>query len=516
MSTVNINLSSDTQLNMILGQQDETEVREVVFDFSGWYTTYGSGTISLSVQRHKDEWPYEVDLTVDGTNHTATWTITDTDTGYAGVGMVQITYTVGTAKKKSVVYRFTVYKSLGANGNVITPVQIQDFIDEVEDALEDIEADIADINQDLAELQNDAGVTADLKQALLQLASKVAYIDDDGQDYYDDLYDALYPNAQSITCVYTQTGTVYNTDSLDSLKDDLVVTAHYSDSTTKVLKNSDYTLSGTLTAGTSTVSVHYGDLTTTFTVTVTARTLLSISAVYTQSGYVYTDDSLDGLKTDLVVTATYSDSSSDVLQSSDYTLSGTLSSGTSAITVTYEDKTATFNVTVTDILYAFENGTYTFTTYGHTIKVEDGNTVTFTLAAINKDGHVNISELSNNTATGNSTDNYKNGGQTYFTIPAGSILSATAEVLAFGDYNSSTKGTVPFRLNASTPSAVLSVIPQDTLFSSLSVGQTFTNSYTAESDTEISCCSMYIGNHGSLPSYLKVKITAYLDGVRII
>lgn len=142
MSTVNINLSSDTQLNMILGQQDETEVREVVFDFSGWYTTYGSGTISLSVQRSKDQWPYEVELTVDNTNHTATWTITDTDTGYAGVGMVQITYTVGTAKKKSVVYRFTVYKSLGATGNVITPVQLQTWMDEVDQELTDIKQDL--------------------------------------------------------------------------------------------------------------------------------------------------------------------------------------------------------------------------------------------------------------------------------------------------------------------------------------------------------------------------------------
>lgn len=37
------------------------------------------------------------------------------------------------------------------------------------------------------------GLTAAIKQALLQLAQKVAYIDEHGQDYYDDLYDALYP-----------------------------------------------------------------------------------------------------------------------------------------------------------------------------------------------------------------------------------------------------------------------------------------------------------------------------------
>lgn len=123
-----------------------------------------------------------------------------------------------------------------------------------------------------------SGLTDDLKAALDQLAQKVAYIDEDGQDYYDDLYNALYPPAtlSYITCVYTQSGTVYDTDSLNSLKSDLVVTAHYSDGTTGVVTN--YTLSGTLVVGTSTITVTYGGKTTTFMVTVTeyidTRTLL--------------------------------------------------------------------------------------------------------------------------------------------------------------------------------------------------------------------------------------------------
>lgn len=274
MSTVNIDLSSDTQLNMILGQQDETEVREVVFDFSGWYTTYGSGTISLSVQRSKDQWPYEVELTVDNTNHTATWTITDTDTGYAGVGMVQITYTVGTAKKKSVVYRFTVYKSLGATGNVITPVQLQTWMDEVDQEL-------TDIKQDLAELEG-GGLSDEAKQALLACFQNVAWISDDGQDYYDALNSALYPPADlvSISAVYTESHTVLDTDDLDSLKTDLVVTAHMSDSTTRNVTT--YTLSGTLAEGTNTITVLYSGKTTTFTVSCPHTTRTYIASTGTQ------------------------------------------------------------------------------------------------------------------------------------------------------------------------------------------------------------------------------------------
>ena len=78
----------------------------------------------------------------------------------------------------------------------------------------------------------------------------------------------------------------------------------------------------------------------------TSINLVSISAVYTQSGTVYDTDSLDGLKSDLVVTASYDDGTSATV--SGYTLSGALEIGTSTITVTYEGKTATFSVIVSD------------------------------------------------------------------------------------------------------------------------------------------------------------------------
>lgn len=76
--------------------------------------------------------------------------------------------------------------------------------------------------------------------------------------------------AQSITATYTQSGTVYDTASLDSLKTDLVVTANYSGGTSETVPASNYTLSGTLAVGTSTITVTYAGLTDTFSVTVTA------------------------------------------------------------------------------------------------------------------------------------------------------------------------------------------------------------------------------------------------------
>lgn len=114
------------------------------------------------------------------------------------------------------------------------------------------------------------GLSDEAKQALLACFEKVAWIDDNGQDYYAALETALYPpvGLLSISCVYTQSGTVYDTFSLDSLRSDLVVTAHYDDSSTGTITT--YTLSGTLTVGTSTITVSYGGKTTTFTVVVTS------------------------------------------------------------------------------------------------------------------------------------------------------------------------------------------------------------------------------------------------------
>lgn len=303
----------------------------------------------------------------------------------------------------------------------------------------------------------------EVKAALLQIVEKVAYIDEHGQDYYDAMYDALYPptNLDSIGAIFDSSATIYNTDTLDDLKQYLTVTAYYTDGTSETVTT--YTLSGSMDAGTQTITVSYGGKTTTFTVTV-VEWLVSIAAVFAQgqdtgktidstrinayigtagawiassdsysmcvpvtvgkryalrftstdstnvgsifrfgfsdtntpngqtlsgwirttpqdcafteiiadkaylviqmgtsvaagsvsNGYltltelaeiVYSTDSLDSLRQYLTVTATYADDTTATV--SDYTLAGTLSSGTSSVTINYGGKTTTFNVTVT-------------------------------------------------------------------------------------------------------------------------------------------------------------------------
>lgn len=288
------------------------------------------------------------------------------------------------------------------------------------------------------------GLTEEIKQALLQLARKVAYIDADGANYYQDLYNALYsvePPASlvSIDAVYTQSGTVYDTDNLYSLEEDLVVTAHYSDGTSAVIPAQDYTLSGTLTVGISTITVSYGGMTDTFSVTVTESpappvTLVSIDAVYTQSGTVYDTDSLDSLKADLIVTATYSDSTTAVIPSANYTLSGTLTVGTSTITVTYGGLTDTFTVTVSAAaapVYQMENGTAAFSgsSYtGRSIAVTNHNHVLYTnenpsTSTSTPGTYALIDPVSSNTVTPNTSN--INLTAPLFTIPANTPVVVT-------------------------------------------------------------------------------------------
>lgn len=150
-------------------------------------------------------------------------------------------------------------------------------IEGVTDATLTISGRAADAAAVGAALARGSGLTEEAKQALLACFAQVAWIGDDGQDYYDALEAALYPptNLVSISAVYTQSGTVYDTDTLDSLKPDLVVTAHYNDSTTAVVTG--YTLSGTLAVGTSTITVRYSGKTTTFSVTVSQHWSYSMS-----------------------------------------------------------------------------------------------------------------------------------------------------------------------------------------------------------------------------------------------
>lgn len=233
------------------------------------------------------------------------------------------------------------------------------------------------LNNGVANLSMTGGITEELKAALLQIASKVAYIDGGGQTYYQELYAALYadtPATLSSITANLDTGevTIYTGNSLDDLKQYLTVTAYYSNGISVPVN--DYILSGTLSVGTNTITATYGGKTDTFSVTVTATpaTLSSISASFNPgAATIYESTSLDSLKQYLTVTATYSDSSTTTVVSTNYTLSGTLTVGTSTVTVTYSGKTTTFNVAVSNPPYAAETIYSNYTAAGQRFSTGD-------------------------------------------------------------------------------------------------------------------------------------------------
>ncbi len=127
----------------------------------------------------------------------------------------------------------------------------------------------------------------------------------------------------------------------------LVVKGTYTDNSTKVL--TDYKVTGynALKSGSQTITIAYGDYTTTFTVSVgVAKTLSAISVAQapTKTEYYIGDVfSTVGLQ----LTLTYSDSSTTTV-SSGFTTSGFDSTlaGTKVITVSYQGVTTTFSVIV--------------------------------------------------------------------------------------------------------------------------------------------------------------------------
>lgn len=114
------------------------------------------------------------------------------------------------------------------------------------------------------------GVTPAIKTALLACFSKVAWVDENGQDYWNTLKNALYSTAglDSISAVYSG-GSVAIATPLDDLKNNLVVTASWSDGSTSTVDSLYYELSGTLVVGSNTITVTYLEATTTFNVTAT-------------------------------------------------------------------------------------------------------------------------------------------------------------------------------------------------------------------------------------------------------
>jgi hypothetical protein len=164
------------------------------------------------------------------------------------------------------------------------------------------------------------------------------------------------------------TKTTYNSgESLNTAG--MVVTATYEDGTSKEVNG--YTTSyDTLAVGQVPVTVTYKDKTATFTITVKpdvpAKTLSSIAVTPPTKTTYNIGENFD--PAGMVVTATYSDGSTEAVTVTAANISGfsSTTAGEKTVTVTYQDKTAEFKVNVQAAIPSFPSGVYGITGSGTT------------------------------------------------------------------------------------------------------------------------------------------------------
>lgn len=126
--------------------------------------------------------------------------------------------------------------------------------------------EIADLKSDL---EKKSGLSAEAKVALLACFANVAWINEDGQTYYDNLEAALYNDYPKITATFSPgVNVIYTDDELDTLKQYLTVKYYTSKTDTGTnIPAENYTLSGMLRGGENTICVVYNtDYKTTFIV----------------------------------------------------------------------------------------------------------------------------------------------------------------------------------------------------------------------------------------------------------
>ena len=148
-------------------------------------------------------------------------------------------------------------------------------------------SDITDLKADLSEIE--PGLSNNAKIALLDCFAHVAWADAHGQDYYNALEDTLYEavNTPYIDVVYSaKSWGKYAGDSVDSLKNDLIVTYYARQGAVGVnVPAENYTLTGNMVAGLQTFIVTYREKIATFN----ARILNGLPSGYTKLQYVQTD-----------------------------------------------------------------------------------------------------------------------------------------------------------------------------------------------------------------------------------
>lgn len=126
----NYNLNVNSLRPILIGYEGEYNVQTVTIDYSDWVEEFGSGSLTLRLQRYGDENPY--DILLEGSNGVAVWTVSRTDASVEGTGSYQLIYTTATGRKESDVEKFRVAYSLDSDTQDV-PDPYVTWLDQVQD-----------------------------------------------------------------------------------------------------------------------------------------------------------------------------------------------------------------------------------------------------------------------------------------------------------------------------------------------------------------------------------------------
>ena len=139
---------------LAIGRQMENNYRQIIFNCAGFGVEVAS--IMLVHQRSQDTAPYIVAETTGEDN--LTWTITNTDTAYAGAGKAELRISFTNGLAKSVVYTTHVIKSI--TGDTVIPAPLQSWYDAMIQYIDDHSVSPEQIDAAVAEYLEEHPVSA--------------------------------------------------------------------------------------------------------------------------------------------------------------------------------------------------------------------------------------------------------------------------------------------------------------------------------------------------------------------
>ncbi len=165
---------------LAIGRQMENNYRQIIFDCSGFDVEVAS--VTLVHLRSQDIAPYIVETS---STDQLTWTVTNTDTAYAGYGKAELRISFTNGLAKSVVFTTMVIQSITADTTIPQPLQswydaMIDYIDENSISPEELGQAIEDYLEEhpiQAPVQSVNGETGDVVITASDLGALTAELD---------------------------------------------------------------------------------------------------------------------------------------------------------------------------------------------------------------------------------------------------------------------------------------------------------------------------------------------------